>query len=470
MRPSSHITSTDRPSRSETSLLLEPSLVIEIARNLPVFAGLPQQACVELIQSGTLMEFDEEQLLVRQAEQSDYALVLVNGTVEVFVESKYGSVVLASLEAPALVGEIGVFTNVSRTASIRAKTKVQAVRLGVDNLHHFGQQNPKFLSSLMLQLGRRFETFNKAIGFYSHALGALERDDFDPALLDDLRNPLPELVDFSRSFVRLAEQIMLKRAHREEMANAKAIQVSMLPLDEILQPCRPYVDIHAMMRPAREVGGDLYDFFLIDPDRLAITIGDVCGKGIPAALFMAMTQMVMRYMLRQEADVGAAATAGNALLAASNREMMFATFFCCVIDLRTGHVSYTCCGHHSPLILRKNRAIVTIPMSSLPLGIGENTQYKTNSLSLDPGDQMFLYTDGFIDAVNTEEDRFGDERLHAAVERLRIEQADRIVPELMKSVDEFAGGEPQFDDLTAVLVNAIARKPNNGSAELSGTP
>lgn len=448
----------DRIPETEASLQLEPSLLLHIARTLPVFASLPENAGVALIQSGELLEFGEDQLLVKQADPSDCAFVLVNGAVEVFVESKYGRVSLASLDAPVLVGEIGVFMNVPRTASIRAKTKVQAIKLGIDALQHFGQQNPRFLSSLMLQLGRRFETFNKAIGFYSHALGALERDDFDPALLEDLKNPLPELVDFSRSFVRLAEQIILKRAHREEMANATAIQVSMLPVDEILIPCKQYVDVHAMMRPAREVGGDFYDFFLIDPDRLAVTIGDVCGKGIPAALFMAMTQMVMRYMLRQESDVGAAATAGNALLAASNREMMFATMFCCVIDMRTGDVSYATCGHHSPLILRKGEPISTIAVSSLPLGIDENSRYKTSSFVLEPGDQLFLYTDGFVDACNSEDARFGDERLHAAVEELRVYQADQVVPQLMKSIDDFAGGEPQFDDLTAVLIDAVARK------------
>jgi serine phosphatase RsbU (regulator of sigma subunit) len=120
----------------------------------------------------------------------------------------------------------------------------------------------------------------------------------------------------------------------------------MLPPDELLKSFEAYVEIRAMMRPAREVGGDLYDYFLIDANRLAFTVGDVCGKGIPAALFMAMTQMVMRYMLRQELDVGAAATAANALLAASNREMMFATLFCCVLDLSTGVLAYCSCGHH----------------------------------------------------------------------------------------------------------------------------
>jgi serine phosphatase RsbU (regulator of sigma subunit) len=311
----------------------------------------------------------------------------------------------------------------------------------------------------MLQLGGRFETFNKAVGFYSHALGALERDDFDLALLDDLRNPLPELVDFSRSFVKLAEQITLKRAHREELANARAIQEGMLPVDASLAACKPYMDVHARMRPAREVGGDLYDYFLIDDNQLAITVGDVCGKGIPAALFMAMTQMAMRYMLRQETDVGAAATAANALLAAGNREMMFATLFCCVIDLRTGEVQHSSCGHHSPLILRPGCPIETIAMSSLPLGLDEGTIYKTERLVLDPGDQMLLFTDGFADAVNPQGERYGDERLQQIVEGLRALEPGRVVAALIASVDAFAAEEPQFDDLTAVLINMIARKP-----------
>ena len=193
---------------------LERAQVIDIARALPVFASLPEQAVVELIQGGQLFEFEEGQLLIKQGDQSDCAFVILGGVVDVFVETKYGSVHLASLNAPALVGEIGIFTNVPRTASIRTKTNVRVARVGAEALQRFGHQNPQFLSSLMLQLGRRFETFNKAIGFYSHALGALERDDFDLALLDDLRNPLPELVDFSRSFVGLAEQITLKRSRR----------------------------------------------------------------------------------------------------------------------------------------------------------------------------------------------------------------------------------------------------------------
>jgi phosphoserine phosphatase RsbU/P len=447
---------------------LDPSRILPIVRALPIFGSVPEQAAADLIGSGELVEYGEGELLLKQGEPSDCALVVVDGVLEVLVESKYGLVQLAALEAPALVGEIGVFTSVPRTASIQAKTKVHAVRIGGDACQRFGQQNPNFLSTMMLQLGRRFETFNKAIGFYSHALEALEREDFDLTLLDDLMRPLPELVDFSRSFVRLAEQITLRRAHREEMANARAIQESMLPSEDLLESCKDYVEVHATMRPAREVGGDLYDFFLIDSDRLAFTVGDVCGKGIPAALFMAMTQMVMRYMLRQQPEVGAAATAGNALLAASNREMMFATLFCCILDFRTGILSYSSCGHHSPLILRGDDVVEEVATSSLPLGIDERTKYKTSTLKLEPGDRVFLFTDGFTDAHNGAEMLFGEDRLRGAVDKLRSAPSRDFIGSLMKTIDDFAEGAPQFDDLTALMATVVARKPVQGDGAGDG--
>src|SRR4030095_16227497 len=112
--------------------------------------------------------------------------------------------------------------------------------------------------------------------------------------------------------------------------------------------------------------------------------------------------------------------------------------------------TYSTCGHHSPLILRKTGAIDTVPESNLPLGLGESTKYQTSSFILQPGDQMFLFTDGFTDAVNSEGVRFGDKRLVETIKHLRTHEPDCLVPELMKSIDAFAGSEPQFDDMTAL--------------------
>jgi len=451
--------------RAQTELAKRPADVsldstraTEVVQVLPAFAGVPVQASVELIEAGQLVEYDEGYLLIKQGETSDYAFLLIEGIAEVFVETKYGFVQLASLQAPALIGEIGLFTSVPRTASIKASSSGFAVKIDGDELRRFGRQNPTFLSTLMAQLGKRFDIFNKALGFYSHALGALERDEFDITLLDDLTHPLPELADFSRSFARLAEQITLRRAQREEMANARAIQHNMLPALAALQSCEAYVEVQAAMRPAHDVGGDLYDFFLIGSDRVAFTVGDVCGKGIPAALFMAMTQMVMRYMLRHERDVGAAATAANALLASTNREMMFATLFCAVLDLNTGVLSYCSCGHPSPFVLRQDGALEKMREFNLALGLDENTTYRARSLVLKPFDRLFLFTDGFADAVDKDGQRYGDDRFERVVLGLRKSRSTDFIKDLMRSVDEFAAETPQFDDLTCLLATFIQTK------------
>ena len=124
----------------------------------------------------------------------------------------------------------------------------------------------------MMQVGHRFQTFNQAIGFYSNALQALSRQhDFDLRLLDDLEAPLPELVDFTHSFRRLAEEIVERRAHREEMASAAAIQRTMLPPAALRPPGGIALDLFAHMLPARDIGGDFYDYFLLEDRRLVIT-------------------------------------------------------------------------------------------------------------------------------------------------------------------------------------------------------
>jgi serine phosphatase RsbU (regulator of sigma subunit) len=439
---------------------IDPDDIAAAIRKLAVFEGLPEQATVALVQGGAPVEYQKGDFLVKQGETSDFALILVDGAADVLVETTYGSAHLASLEAPALVGEIGVFTNVGRTASIQAKGPIRGVRLAANVLHDFGQRNPAFLSKMMLQLGRRLETFNKAIGFYSHALTALERNDFDVRLLDELKQPLPEFADFSRSFLHLAQQITLRRAQLAEMANARAIQEGMLPARDLLEACSGFVDVHAFMRPAKDVGGDLYDFFLVDDDHLVLTIGDVCGKGIPAALFMAMTQLVMRYMLRHERDVGAATTAGNAVLAADNPETMFTTWFCGILDLRSGILSWSSCGHHSPLILRSGGQMEKISNRSLPLGIEVSARYVTSSLTLAPGDRIVLYTDGFVDAVNDEDNRYGDNRLEDSVAIFRDLPSQEFISRLVEGIDSFAGTTPQFDDMTALIATVVTRKPD----------
>jgi serine phosphatase RsbU (regulator of sigma subunit) len=227
----------------------------------------------------------------------------------------------------------------------------------------------------------------------------------------------------------------------------------MLPALKSPEEFGGYVEIHAEMRPAREVGGDFYDFLMLDDRRLGFSIGDVCGKGVPASLFMAITQTVMRLVARQESDLATAIMRANDLLCADNVSSMFATLFYGVLDLETGHLTYCNCGHNPPFILRRDGGWEPMKNTGSPLAIFEGAPYKTSEAVLVPGDRLFLYTDGVTEANDPDRTLFGDERLARAMENLRHLPGRELIDAVIRSVDEFAKTAPQFDDITCLTLH-----------------
>jgi phosphoserine phosphatase RsbU/P len=210
------------------------------------------------------------------------------------------------------------------------------------------------------------------------------------------------------------------------------------------------------MMPAREVGGDLYDIVKLDATRVLISIGDVCGKGIPAALFMAMTQSVMRMAVRLGQDLQAEVGAANDVLAADNAESMFTTLFCAVLDLSAGTLAWCNCGHPPALVLRRDAdAFEPLGKCGPPLGVMEGVTYEgTGTITLAPGDALFLYTDGITEAENRQFDLFGTRRLEAALIESRGKPAHLVAEQVVKRVTAFAAGAPQSDDITCVAIVA----------------
>jgi serine phosphatase RsbU (regulator of sigma subunit) len=251
----------------------------------------------------------------------------------------------------------------------------------------------------------------------------------------------------------MAAQIAQQRAHEAEMASAAAIQRAMLPSMEESGSAENRIDLFAHMLPAREVGGDLYDIVNLDESRIAITIGDVCGKGIPASLFMAITQTVMRLVVRSGHDLQAEVKTANNLLVANNRETMFTTLFCGVIDVPSGTVTYCNCGHNPPLVLRAGQSTFeSLRSCGPPLGIVDDMSYVPRSIALAAGDMLLLYTDGVTEAENAQSAQFGMERLEQAILETRGQPARGVVDHVVKRVTEFAKGAPQSDDITCVAV------------------
>jgi serine phosphatase RsbU (regulator of sigma subunit) len=251
----------------------------------------------------------------------------------------------------------------------------------------------------------------------------------------------------------MAAQAAQRRLHEAEMASAAAIQRAMLPGAGQSDYAEGKLDIFAHMIPAREVGGDLYDIVKLDGGRVMISIGDVCGKGVPASLFMAITQTIMRLVVRFDQDLQTEINEANNLLAADNREEMFTTLFCGLFDVSSGTMTYCNCGHNPPLVLRKQAsAFETLRTCGPPLGILEDTKYVPRSIALAAGDVVVLYTDGVTEAEDAQKAQFGTKRLEEAVLEKRGAPARDVAEHVIARVTTFADGAVQSDDITCVAV------------------
>ena len=433
------------------------STILSLARSNTVLGELSLSTIKQLLQEGQAVEIPPQAVLVQQGDLSNCAYLILDGELEVQVETAYGPVSVAQVSRGTLVGEIGVFAGLPRNATVRACSAVRALRFDRTNLLDAANDGPAILHSVIGRLGSQIARFNSAIGLYTSAVSALERDSFDVNILDELQQPGPELVDFAQHFRRMAEQLVRRRAQQAEMASAVAIQRAMLPNTQPASLIASPYDVFAYMMPAREVGGDLYDLVDLGDNKILVTIGDVCGKGIPASLFMAVTQTVVRLTVRSGQNVQQEIEAANELLMANNTEDMFATLFCSVMDLNLGKLQYCNCGHNPPFLLQsRSKDFQPLRNCGPPLGLIENANYFSRSVVLTPGDVLLLYTDGVTEAEDHDRIQFGTTKLQRAVLDVRDQSARSIVEHLVAEVTKFTNGAPQSDDITCI---AVVRRP-----------
>jgi serine phosphatase RsbU (regulator of sigma subunit) len=393
-----------------------------------------------------------ETVLLRQGEDSQFAYYLKSGRVSVLAETKFGTVTLATREAPQLIGEIGVLSGLPRTASIKAATPITVVKVSAAELFEIGRENPPLLLAVIAQLGRQIDAVNKTVGLYTSALGALEQREFDPSILEELAHPPPQLAEFSSAFQRFARQITDKRRQQDELAGATIIQKSFLPKKAIIKPATGRVDLHAEMRPARDVGGDFYDYFMLDDDRLAICIGDICGKGISASIFMSVVITTLRTAAREEKDVASIMSRANAILSRDNAACMFATVFFAVVELKSGKIAYCNCGHNPPSLIDGSGRVTNLNTTGLPMGLYGDINPRAAEATMQPGDMLVLFTDGVTEAMNLRSEEYGEEALVSVLSGSQAKDSAQVVSDVFKSVDQFADGAEQADDITLLVL------------------
>lgn len=290
--------------------------------------------------------------------------------------------------------------------------------------------------------------------------------DRDLQLLESIASPTAVSLENAMLYDALEKSIhalktttAAKERMESELRIATDIQMGFLPSGSLCVDTDAIVaETQAVIRPAREVGGDFYDYFRIGMDRLFFVLGDVSDKGIPAALFMAVTMTLLKGKMTSEMTPGELLTAVNQELY-KDESTMFATIFCGLLDVRTGQLTYSDGGHCPPYIVRDSGDVEQLKgKKGLPLGVMEDMLYMNNEITLGLGDRIILYTDGITEAEDQQQEQYGFSRLRELLTKEQASNQTGLLTHMVEDVDRFTDGAIQSDDIAVLIVDRKANK------------
>lgn len=267
----------------------------------------------------------------------------------------------------------------------------------------------------------------------------------DQRLLSIIAAQSAQVIENARLYEE--EQVLMRM--EEDLRVAYEIQVNLLPE---ANPQIPGYDIAGKSIPAREVGGDYYDFIQINEDRWAFCLGDISGKGVPASLLMANLQATLRSQTLFGNSCKECLARSNKLLYRSTDIQKFATLFYSILDCEQHHVEYAKAGHEAPFLFSKNTEVRRLTTGGTILGFMENSSYNEETIPFKPGDVLVIYSDGITEAMNEEAEQFGEEGLEPVI-RENIElPAEQLIDTIVEAARTFAGEQPQLDDMTLLVI------------------
>ena len=278
-----------------------------------------------------------------------------------------------------------------------------------------------------------------------------------PIDLDDLSVTIEKAIEQIRYIKTMQQEHSQLESIKGDLAIAREIQQAILP--RIFPPFpenAEQLDIAALMNAAKDVGGDFYDFFRIDDQRIGFVVADVSGKGVPAAIFMAVSRTLIRATGVRGVSPAECISYSNELLAQESANSMFVTAFYGIYNLTTGQVTYTNAGHNPPYLMKADGTILQLPFSSdLVVGAIDDFKYSEETLQLEHGDTLLLYTDGVTEAINSGDEEFGEQRLQAVLAQLTSNISQDIIERIKACVSDFAGEAEQSDDITLLAIKRL---------------
>ncbi len=279
---------------------------------------------------------------------------------------------------------------------------------------------------------------------------------------DEIEVLAESFAGLSHKTIEYVEEVKRVTAEKErigtELNMAKRIQEGMLPSIFPAFPDRPEFDLYASMDPAKEVGGDFYDFFLIDDDHLALVMADVSGKGVPGALFMMASKIILQSCVKQGGTPAEILTRANRAICSNNTMAMFVTVWLGILEISTGKLTAANAGHEYPMIRRADGMFeIFKDRHGFVIGGFDGVKYKGYELEMYPGDKLFLYTDGVPEATDGEKKMFGVDRMLRALNKLGEDAPESILEGMREEVNDFVGDAEQFDDLTMLCLEYKGR-------------
>ena len=394
--------------------------VLGFISQLEIFRGVPYALIEDALAASRIQRFADGALLRRPGEQSTGIFFVLSGRVRVHLDAP-DSTQFFTIEAGDCVGELSVIDGRPTSAYVVADAGCRILFVDAETL--FDRLLP------IPEVNRKFMMM----------------------LTDRVRRTSDRVLEQTRSAMEL-EQL------QRELGLAQEIQAGMLPQESPLFPDRADVDCAARIRVARQVGGDFYDAFFIDQTRLLVTIGDVCGKGMPAALLMVRAVT----LLRSEATRRTGAKRGqlqrmverlNQQLAERNEASLFVTTFCALLDTATGKLTFVNAGHNPPLLALGDGSFELLIGPRNPVtGLVGTLTYGAGEVELPPGSALVLYTDGVIDAQTASGELFGEQRLLDTLNGAPGRSATQLVDGTMAALDGFVGGAAQADDIAVLAL------------------
>lgn len=273
-----------------------------------------------------------------------------------------------------------------------------------------------------------------------------------------------EIEDLYKSFIKMREELVhyiedlkkttsVKERIESELRIANQIQMGMIPKIFPPFPDRDDIDLHAFLKPAKEVGGDLYDFFFIDDNKLVVVVGDVAGKGVPASLFMAVTRTLIRSKMIKGVSLNSVVDEINRNLQADNASRLFVTLFICITDLETGEIEFTNAGHNYPYVVSGKGDLKALEFThGMALGVFDIRPYGTEKMKLSSGDKLVIYTDGVNEAMDPDDNMYDYERFEKLLSSTGNLTAKETTSLVLNDINSFTAGAEQSDDITLLVL------------------